>query len=725
MHSYASLFAGLLPGVCGSAHLGAQLQPIAGSGTLSDLQALSSWLRDCGWLQSQGVPIPIDRSGGGTHQVAFPLVDSSGKLLAAVCIDLAPLAQLELGARIAEAAASRLRPALDCLHRELSSLPPPATTDDEAADRTADLEWLFHVAEGLQRSGGEWLALRHLLASACTRIGCSLGLLFIPDKQLSLIHEMDTSAATVLRPALTKIQPHVFAWTTRRKEALLVNAPSPHLRALAPARMLAVPVCSPSGRVIGVLAFFRSFELDAFTERHRYLAGHLTRQVTPLVESQFDIATGLPTRASLEQSFEQRCKEASDVIRSIVYIDIDALHVCNEKHGFELGDELIVRIADLLTSDLVPDTALVGRISGDRFAVVLEHCDPREARHFTSTLQQAAERIAIGPTDDAFDVSVSCGIAALVEMPKGFSRALAAAEVACKSAKDRGRNRTELYACEDTSMMRRHGDVLVVGKLREAIRKETLILYAQRIVRLDRERSLAGFEVLLRWHDPTGKIVLPDQFMSAAQRYQLLPQIDRYVVRQTLAQLVPYRSLLLEMRATASINVSAQSLGDESFIKYLLEELRTSNVAPGLITCEITEQTAVASLAKSADMMRQLRLAGCRVALDDFGVGANTFAYLKALPATRIKIDGSFVKDMLTNARSAAMVKSLADLARAFRMDCVAEYVESEALAKRLQTMGIEYAQGYAFGRPEPLDGLLQQLRSEESQRLRAYWLEN
>jgi diguanylate cyclase (GGDEF)-like protein len=725
VRSYASLFEGLLPGISGSAHFNAQLRPVGGTGSLNDLRDASTWLRDCGWLQQRGARKPIEREAvNGRHQLAFPLLNSEGRLLWAVGIDLTTATKRRLGDHLIDKVAQRLRPAFECLQRERSLVPAAETTTvTDATERTADLEWLFHVSADLKRSDGEWLSLQHLLASACTRIEATLGSLSVPDKNISLIQAIDTTAAAPIARSLPQLQPHLLAWTVRKKEVLLVNEPSSHLRALVPARLLIVPVLAPSGRVVGLLAFFRGLEMDPFTERHRYLASHLARQIALIVESQSDLATGLPTRAALEHSVEQRCQQ-TQAHRSLVYIDIDGLHVCNEKHGFELGDELIMRIADLLTSKLVPAESLVGRLSGDKFAVMLENCEPQAALGFTQKLQQAASKIVIGPAEDTFDVSLSCGVATVVDVPKGFARALACSEIACKAAKDRGRNRTELYANDDISMMRRRGDMILVGQLREAIRKEKLILHAQPIVRLDRERSSAGFEVLLRWRDPTGEIVAPGAFMSAAQRYQLMPQIDRYVVRHTLAQLAPYRGLLMEMKATASINISGQSLSDESFIEYLLNELHVSNVPPGLVTCEITEQTAVACLAKSVELMHRLRRAGCKVALDDFGTGASNFTYLQSLPATRIKIDGSFVKDILTNARCVSMVKSLVGLAREFQMDCVAEYVETDALARKLETLGVDHAQGYAFGRPEPLEELLKRMQGAESERLRAYWLE-
>ena len=395
-----------------------------------------------------------------------------------------------------------------------------------------------------------------------------------------------------------------------------------------------------------------------------------------------------------------------------------------ETHGFEIGDEVIVRVAQVLASGVIPDISLVARISADSFAMILDDTDPRQAAEFAARLQELVRAIRIGPDAEPVKVSVSVGVAVIVDMPKGFARALAAAELACKTAKDRGRDRVEVYACEDSSMMRRHDDVILVGQLREAIRTERLILFAQPIVALSPEWPVRGYEVLLRMKNEDGTMTPPGKFMSAAQRYQLLPQIDRYVLRRTLEIAVSYRGVLREMKATLSVNISGQSIGDDSFVDYMLKTLRDSQIPPALITCEITEQTAVSSLAKAAQTMGRLRQAGCGVALDDFGVGANTFAYLKGLPATRIKIDGSFVRDMLTNKRSAAMVQSLVALAKQFGMETVGEYVENEDLARALQAIGVEYGQGYHFGRPEDMETVLRNLREDESRRMRALWLE-
>jgi EAL domain-containing protein (putative c-di-GMP-specific phosphodiesterase class I) len=309
-------------------------------------------------------------------------------------------------------------------------------------------------------------------------------------------------------------------------------------------------------------------------------------------------------------------------------------------------------------------------------------------------------------------------------MPQGLARALAAAELACKGAKKHGRDRVEVYTCGDDSMMRRHEDVVAVGKLRHALKTDGLLLYAQRIVPLQQTGSAGGYEVLMRLRDKDGTIVAPGALIAAAQRYQLLPTVDRWVASRALQMLAAYRGVLKSSGISISINVSGQSIGDEAFITLFTEQLRAANLPPGSITVEITEQAAVISLGRANDMIARMTAMGCRIALDDFGTGSNSLAYLKGLHITRVKIDGSFVRDVVANRRSQATVRGIVELAKGFSIDTVAEYVESAAIAEKVRDLGVDYAQGYAFGKPEPLDKILAELGRDESRRLHKLFLE-
>jgi diguanylate cyclase (GGDEF)-like protein len=677
------------------------------------------------WEAARTTHTPVAASTrSGALTVAIPMMRSSGRLLGVLCAQFPPSEAGRHGDRPATTVADRLKPALDCLQRELAARRSRSTRASTAAERTAELEWLFDFSTEAKTPGSEQHALERLLAASAARLECKFAALIIPDKRIAMEHVADDPTAAALREVLTQMQAHLLTWAHRRERPLVSNGVANPRAGIRPCKIISVPVASKSGRIIGVLVFLNPSTATDFRSRHAFLARHLGRHVTTLLEAQFDLMTDLLTRAALEERFSEIESAAADQARSLVFVDIDRLHVVNELHGFELGDEIIARVAQLLGPPILPEDSPVARVGGDCFAIVLSNCDPQSAAEVAKRLQTATSQIRIGPSQEPVEVSVSCGIAALVSMPKGFARALAAAEIACKAAKDRGRARIELYACEDASMMRRHDDVLIVGQLRDALKSDRLALYAQKIVPLRDREKRGGYEVLVRLQTADGSISAPSEFLSAAQRYQLLPSLDRWVVARALRTLSAYRSTVTQAGVSFSMNVSAQSIGDEAFIEQLIDQIRSSGVPPSALTIEITEQSAVSNLATAAELMRRMRRIGCQVALDDFGTGMNSLASLKGLPISRIKIDGSFVKDLLTNARSLATVQAVLALARPLELDTVAEYVETEAVASRLALLGIDYGQGFAFGKPEPLEDVLIQLQTEESRRLRALALE-
>jgi diguanylate cyclase (GGDEF)-like protein len=485
-----------------------------------------------------------------------------------------------------------------------------------------------------------------------------------------------------------------------------------------------VPIVQEPDRVIGVLAFYNSPQSPDYSSRQIFLARHIGRQAASIVEAQFDLMTGLYTRSGLDQMFAGLLEEMDFSEHCVIYLDIDHMRVVNELHGFELGNELIVRVADLLSTTVLPQGALACRISGDRFAIVLKHSTSARAVEVAQALQAAAAGIVIGPAEDVFDVSISCGVSALLPMPDGLARAIAAAEIACKSAKNHGRNRVELYAFEDTSMMRRHSDALAVGRLRSALKADRLLLHAQRIVPLQDPSLPGGYELLLRLREEDGSLVAPGPMIEAAQRYQLLPSIDRWVTERAMQMLAPYRGMLQTRGLGISINVSGQSIGDETFIRSFTQFLKEAGLPRSCISVELTEQAAITNLVDATRMVSILTALGCGFALDDFGTGANSLMYLKTMQVSRVKIDGSFIRDILTDRNSQATVKAIVELAKGLGIETVAEYVETAEIAEHVRLLGVDYAQGYAYGRPEPLGEVLESLSHDESQRLHRLFLE-
>ncbi|HKC17273.1 MAG TPA: EAL domain-containing protein, partial [Steroidobacteraceae bacterium] len=284
------------------------------------------------------------------------------------------------------------------------------------------------------------------------------------------------------------------------------------------------------------------------------------------------------------------------------------------------------------------------------------------------------------------------------------------AETACKAAKDRGRNRVELFADSDQSLMRRFDDMGVFRRVVEALGAGGFTLFAQPIVPLRNRKRPTSYELLVRMNGTDGSALAPDMFFSAATRYQLLPKLDRWVLNETMKQLQPYAALLAEWNISFAINISGQSLGDSEFTDFARSTLKGSGIDPKWITLEITESAAIGNLEIAKKFISRMTALGCRFALDDFGTGLSSLAYLKELAVSSIKIDGVFVRDLLSSSRSEAMIEAVMTIAHELRLDTVAEFVESQEISERLMAFGVTHGQGYAFGRPEPLKALLASL---------------
>ena len=667
-------------------------------------------MRDLGWL-SGGPLEPFREVTAGVLQVRLPLLSAAGELLGVVAL-ARPCASLEEAPDLAAA----LQPLLGCLCRQLEEDRAHHMAMQLLTERTADLQWLLELPGPAQQAPGGRSCLHALLAAATARMRCALGVLYLPENHFSLLQSGAVVPDEECADLWQRSRVQMSAWVRQKRRPLVLNGRG---GSAAPrCKILLAPIVADAGPVLGVLAFFRPSEASDFRQRHLLLAGHLGRLAAGIVDAQFDGITGLYTREGLEQVYSRVLGAGNDGCHSVLYLDVDQMHVVNELYGFEIGNELLVRVADLLAPPQLPDNALAARIAADRFAVLLPDTDTPVAMVLTQQLQERISRLAIGPVDNPIDVSVSGGVAALLMLPQGLARALAAAELACKTAKKRGRNRIKVDTCDDGTMLRRHVDAVMVGQLRAALKADQLVLYAQRIEPLRNPALPGGYEVLLRLNDPIEGIVLPGTLVAVAERYQMLPAIDRWVVRKTLQTLAAHRAVLEESGIGISINLSGQSIGDEAFVRQLGEELRAAQLPAGIITFEITEQAAVSSLARAEEMIRRLAQSNCRFALDDFGTGANSLTYLNALPIGRVKIDGSFVRDILTNPRSEATVRGIVELARGFSIDTVAEFVESRAIGARVGELGVDYAQGYAFGRPEPLEEVLEGLQQEDSQPL-------
>lgn len=473
-------------------------------------------------------------------------------------------------------------------------------------------------------------------------------------------------------------------------------------------RFIAAPIRDDAGDLSGVLLVYRRAEEEEFSEQDARRATRMAKVLAKRISLPSDGLTGLLTRTAFEQEFEGIRRAQTDETPAILlYVDIDQLHVINDLWGFETGDRAICAVAELLRAELALHEAIVSRLSGDRFTAFIPNCTLTGARNIADKAREAVSATRLPTDTTSIALSISVGVAVLEPGESRFDHAVAAAEVACKAAKDRGRNRVELYQDADLSIIRRRDDILVVGQLRTALEEGRFQIFGQPICPLLTHDDLRRYEMLIRIVEEDGKLVMPAHFMSSATRYQLLPQLDRCVIAHVLKKLSTAAREPGFVPLYASINLSGPTIGDPEFLPWLLDQLADTKIPGEWLTFELTETATVANVEQAQELMRQLGDKGCKFALDDFGTGLSSLTQLKTLNFSTLKIDGSFIRDILDNKRSEALVRAVAQLATAMGMETVAEYVETPQICMRLIDLQVQFGQGFALGHPQRLDRIL------------------
>ncbi|MEM7351445.1 MAG: EAL domain-containing protein [Acidobacteriota bacterium] len=427
-----------------------------------------------------------------------------------------------------------------------------------------------------------------------------------------------------------------------------------------------------------------------------------------------DPLTGLANRRRFESCLNRALHEAREkqTEHVLCFMDLDQFKVINDTCGHGAGDELLRQVSALLTSKLRCNDILA-RLGGDEFGVVLSGCSVEDGLRVAGSLQGAVQGFRFVWDDKSFAVGVSIGLVTITADSRDVSSLLTAADSACYVAKDMGRNRIHLYYENDRQLAKRHGEMQWVTRINRALEEERFLLYCQPIMQLSGASvGLAHFELLLRMQGEGEEEVLPGAFLGAAERYGLVRRIDRWVVEKALDALAQQRSSL-DRLGFCSINLSGRSVGDRELIELIVERLASSGVPPEKICFEITETVAIANLTRATDFIRQLRALGCRFALDDFGSGLSSFGYLRNLPVDFIKIDGMFVRDILQDPMDLVMIKSIHDLGRVMGKKTIAEFVENEEILAKLTELGIDFAQGFHVGPPQPLDSAFSELASQ------------
>jgi diguanylate cyclase (GGDEF)-like protein/PAS domain S-box-containing protein len=452
---------------------------------------------------------------------------------------------------------------------------------------------------------------------------------------------------------------------------------------------------TPISDAKGSFAGFRGIGRNV-TEAHE-LASRLAYQAT------HDDLTGLANRRALEEAItrllSRRGDDDSD--HALCFLDVDQIKVINDTCGHAAGDALLNRVARMLGQGLHgADT--VARLGGDEFGVLLRDCDPKRAHEIAQKIRGAIQKRPFTWEGQQFRITVSIGVAPLGDDLPNAAEVMRAADSACYAAKEGGRNRVKLYSLVDSTLNLRKGEMHWVARIHSALAEKRLELYAQPIV-----PTLAGpgeyrhFEVLLRMNGRDGRCFAPGAFLPAAERYNLASQIDSWVLEETLSWL-DRAPLFLDHLHVLSVNLSGQSLGEQAFRSHVRERVRRNALAARKLCFEITETAAISNLEPVQEFMKSMREFGCSFALDDFGAGLSSFAYLRTLDVDYLKIDGMFVKDLDDDPIHLAMVRSINEVGHVMGKKTIAEFVESEAIRERLAGIGVDMVQGFAIGEPAP-----------------------
>lgn len=417
-------------------------------------------------------------------------------------------------------------------------------------------------------------------------------------------------------------------------------------------------------------------------------------------QARHDVLTGLINRPEFERRLKGFLQQVfdGDTQGAFCYLDLDQFKLVNDTAGHVAGDELLRQISPHLREQ-IRDADTLARLGGDEFGVLLAGCDQAEATAIAAKLCQAVEDFTFVWKGHSFKLGVSIGVVPL--SGDAFTTAtdiLQAADTACYAAKDAGRNRYMLWHEDDASLFHRRGEMQWIPRLNEAITQDRFHLVAQPICRVGSpDVPATWFEVLVRLQE-NGETIPPGAFLPAAERYGLSPRLDRIIVSKALDWLRRQKNPV-----TLSINLSGQTFSDAGFRKYLIEEIGTLGVLAQWLCFEITETAAIGNLTDALKLIEGVRRFGCRIALDDFGSGLSSFAYLKNLPVDILKIDGSFIRDIASDPIDLAIVQSIQEVALAMDKITIAEFVENREILETLKQIGVDYAQGFYLGYPEPL----------------------
>ena len=451
----------------------------------------------------------------------------------------------------------------------------------------------------------------------------------------------------------------------------------------------AAPIRDRIGNIIGSVMIFHDVSNES----------RLFRQLS--YQASHDTLTGLINRREFENNLVNALEKTSsniDETHALLYVDLDQFKVVNDTFGHTAGDALLCQLSGLIQAN-IRSTDVLARLGGDEFGILLERCSDERAVEVAESIRGSIEAYRFEWKDSFTTMRCSIGVVIINSENADVASVMSFADVACYSAKDKGRNQIHLYRDSDASL--RHEEMKWVSRITNAVEEDRFELFFQPIIGIGEQNGdrRGHYELLLRMRDEEGEIVGPEQFIPAAERYNLMSTLDRWVIHEALTKLAD-RNDSGEARYTLAINLSGTSLSEDRFLEFVIDELKKQNLPHGAICFEITETAAISNVTRVVHFMETLKKLGCKFSLDDFGSGLSSFTYLKNLPVDYLKIDGQFIQNVAEDAVDESMVVAISSVGQAMGIETIAERVETKQVLDKLGALGIEFAQGYYIARP-------------------------
>lgn len=579
---------------------------------------------------------------------------------------------------------------------------------DELASRYEELN-LVYQTEGKLDHFSEWReALQHLVENSVEFMDVSMAALILDDKHTTL-HSMNYKypIANGYR-TIADLRSSSVAWMKKENRSIVLNKPADKNRDLCcpdvPYKMVMSPVINTRQEVIGLLVMVNHYNRRDFSNSDRNLLDVMARMAGKVILANHDDLTGILNRQGFQYYLERALESAylESKVHCMINIGIDQLKIINETASHKAGDLLIKRVVSIL-KEQIRSSDTISRLSGDEFILLLTNCAIDKGEQIAEKILEDIKKIDFNWEGKVFNISAGIGVTSISNKSANSESILTAAEIAKEVAKESGSNRVRVFTTGNQDLINRENQMQWVSKIQAALAENRFLLYAQKIAPISDDAETLHYEILLRLRSEDGEILSPFAFMPAAEKYNLMPAIDRWVVKSTFEALYNNLKQVNELGIIWGINLSGQSMNDDTFLDYICQQYKKFDISPEIICFEVTETTAINNIESARLFVNNLKEKGFQFALDDFGTGLSSFTYLQKLNVDYLKIDGSFVKNILTDPVLEAIVVSTNHVGHAMGLKTIAEFVENQEILQKLKELGVDYAQGYGLGKPRPI----------------------